>query len=360
MATDQVLLNLLHISDLHFGDMPQLTAELPRLIKCPLFDGQLGHHYRACSALHDFYKRLWDSDPRCQVIVTGDITASGAETQFDWAHVYLGAPTGTPNFGLGLGLPNWPDISISGNHDQWPGTNGIFGRPTAGLKKYFKQQFPIVAPLLGIGRGLALRFLFIDTDADVWPFGTDRLFARGDFVSQLIALGKKIPQSAPDEIRILVMHHSLMPESPDPAVTTPQRRMAITSGTRKVLDNFLVDYGIKIVLSGHLHVPRLTRYRASNGIEATTVLEARCGTTTQRDEFPYELVEQIPADRRLPPNTLIVHTVLERSSSVVWRSEIFWRNRTGRFVNTSGYNTLSLPTNLTAEIQLLPSKEPAS
>jgi len=174
MATDRVLLTVLHISDLHFGDklggygIDHLSAGLPPLIsRFPQFDGLPGHHYKALSALHDFYKRFWGRHPTCPVIVTGDITANGAETQFDLAHLYLGDQTDEPNFGLGLGRPQWPDNSISGNHDQWPGRNVIFGRHTAGLKKHFNHPFPIVAPLFEIRRGLALRFLFIDTDADV-------------------------------------------------------------------------------------------------------------------------------------------------------------------------------------------------
>jgi hypothetical protein len=240
-------------------------------------------------------------------------------------------------------------------------SNLIFGRPTAGLKKYFNQPFPIVAPPLEIKKGLNLRFLFIDTDAEVSPFGANRFLARGDFVSQLVALRDQISLGTPGEIRVLVMHHSLMPPPPQspPTAATQQHKtalpapMEITSGTRKVLDHFLVDYGIKIIMCGHLHVPRLTKYDASNGTERTTVLEARCGTTTQRDEYPYEIVRLISAGRRLPPNTLILHRVIQRNRSLLWRSEIFWRSRSGRFVGSSEYDSPSLPSQLMAEIELL-------
>ena len=85
MGNDRELLTLLQISDLHFGDklgghgVDQLSAGLPWLIsRFSHFDGLLGHHYKALSALHDFYKRLWGRHPTCPVIVTGDITANGA------------------------------------------------------------------------------------------------------------------------------------------------------------------------------------------------------------------------------------------------------------------------------------------
>jgi 3',5'-cyclic AMP phosphodiesterase CpdA len=152
MANDRILFTLLHISDLHFGDtlggygIDELSSKLPALIRVPFFDGQLGHHYKALTALHDFYGRLLDRHPTCWVIVSGDITANGALTQFDMAHSYLGDRTSAPNFGLGLGLPEWPNSSISGNHDQWPGNNLIVGPHTIGLTKYFKRPFPIFDP----------------------------------------------------------------------------------------------------------------------------------------------------------------------------------------------------------------------
>jgi len=149
----------------------------------------------------------------------------------------------------------------------------------------------------------------------------------------------------------------MMPAAPQPssADATAPRRLAITNRTRRVLDHFLVDYGIKIVMCGHMHVPRLTRYNASNGTEKTTVLEARCGTTTQRDEFPYEIIQSIPVSRRLPPNTLIVHQVIERNRSLLWQSKIFWRNRSGRFVDSTQHTSPSVPQHLTAELELRPS-----
>ena len=86
-------------------------------------------------------------------------------------------------------------------------------------------------------------------------FGANRFLARGDFATQLFALRDEIPAVARGEIRVLVMHHSLMPAPPQspPATVTPQRRtafpraMEITSGTRNVLDHFLVAYGIKVI-----------------------------------------------------------------------------------------------------------------
>lgn len=367
MPGDRVLLNLLHISDLHFGDKlggygaDQLSTELPPLIsRFAHFDGWLGHHYKALSALHDFYSWFWRDHATAPVLITGDLTANGAEVQFKLADLYLNERSQAPNFGLGLGLTGWRRRSISGNHDKWPGSNRIVGRPTPGHAACFDQPFPIVAEPIEIRKGLAVRLLYIDTDDEVAPFGLNRVLARGKFTKQLMALRDRIPQASRGEIRVLIMHHSLMSPQPDPVAaeeTMPAKHgafatMEIVGETRRVLDHFLVDYGIKVIMCGHLHVPRLSPYRASNGTEASTVLEARCGTTTQRDRYPYELVRTMPMDRKLPPNTLIVHKVAERGRSLLWKSEIFWRNRAGRFVNASDYNSPSLPAMLTAEIPL--------
>jgi hypothetical protein len=109
MPADRVLLNLLHISDLHFGDklrgysVDELSAALPPLIAYfPQFDGWLGHHFKALSALHDFYKRLWQVGATSPVLITGDLTANGAVAQFDLANLYLNDETDRPNFGLGF------------------------------------------------------------------------------------------------------------------------------------------------------------------------------------------------------------------------------------------------------------------
>ena len=98
MPEDKKLFQLLHISDLHFGeqlegrDKNSLDASLPLFLRYfPRFDGLLGHHYRALTALHDFYKELWKDDAGCPVIISGDLTANGSVAQFRLANGYLAA-----------------------------------------------------------------------------------------------------------------------------------------------------------------------------------------------------------------------------------------------------------------------------
>jgi 3',5'-cyclic AMP phosphodiesterase CpdA len=358
---EQVIFNLLQISDLHFGDNlggdapDRLNARLPPLLaRYKHMNGVLGHHYKALASLHDFYKELWKQTPRCALVVTGDLTANGAESQFDLAHGYLGSKSPQSAFGLGLSYDAWASTSIAGNHDHWPGNNRVLGKPTAGLKKYL-QDYPKVGPRIELRRELSLRFVFLNSDADVFPWGYDRLFARGHFVSQLAKLRDELPATEDGEVRVLIIHHSLMTVSPDGNTAQPPPKrffppaLEITDHSRKALERFLVDFDIRIMLCGHLHVPRFAMIRASNGTETSEVLEARCGTTTQRDNYPYEL--NIDSTRKLAPNTLVLHKIVQRYRSFFWRSEVYWRNKSGRFVSTSNNNSL-MPRDFRKEIPL--------
>ena len=90
----------------------------------------------------------------------------------------------------------------------------------------------------------------------------------------------------------------------------------------------------------------------SNGVEKKEILEARCGTTTQRDEFPYEVRERIPRNRHLPPNSLILHQVIDRGGRTFWRSQIHWRSKQVRFVKNLPHVSAYLPQDLSDEIEL--------
>ncbi|MBI2738499.1 MAG: metallophosphoesterase [Rhodospirillales bacterium] len=345
MSNEHVHLTMVHISDLHFfhkleGRTVQSSAQLPAFISVStVFDGWLGHHYKALSALDSFWHRESTSDTL--LIVTGDLTANGHADQFNIADQFLAQRS--VGRSLGLGRRDWSRLSVPGNHDQWPGTNLMCGSPTPGLTSTFPDSFPRISAPLQLGNGSTLRFISVDSDADVRRLGMGRALARGSFVSQLSALEKALPRKEPDETRVLVLHHSIL------ATTVT---LAIDGKTRRVLEHFVVDHDISVVLSGHMHVPRLSRRTMSNGHEQKEILDARCGTTTQRDEFPYSVRAKIPANRLLPPNTLMVHKVLERKGKAYWSSQIYWRSRQGRFVKDVPRVSSFLPGDLSAEIAL--------
>jgi 3',5'-cyclic AMP phosphodiesterase CpdA len=350
-------MTVMQISDLHFGDVRGgniTTANDPKtppfLSRFPFMEGLLGHPYRALSAL-DSFRHSIPGD--VLLVVTGDITAHGASSQLSVADQFLSAARQAT--GLGLGHQNWREFGIPGNHDQWSGRGGIggiFGRPLPPIAQFFPGAFPVLRDV-PLGNDIFLRLLLIDTDADVPPYGLDRMLARGKFVTQLAQLSNILHPREPGEIRILVLHHSLTPGDPSAITTSPHMLAAleIDRGTRQVLDQFLVDYDVKVVLSGHRHIARLSRVNATNGNEVSTVLESRCGTTTQMDRYPPAVLAKMNPPRKLPPNTLIMHYVVEQEDGIYWQSRIYWRSAQNRFVHQSNFVT-PLP-RLSAGIKVL-------
>jgi hypothetical protein len=185
----------------------------------------------------------------------------------------------------------------------------------------------------------------------------NRVFARGDFVSQLTQLQTLLKPPADREIRVLLLHHSLFPQDPTAPRTKPGpfSPCEIEQGSQQALETFLVDSGIKVTLCGHRHTPRLSRFNPSNEVEVAEVMEARCGTTTQRDRYPLNVIARInPKKRRLPPNSLILHKLVERQDGIYWQAQIFWRSAQDRFVDHDNFVTPLLPKQLFDEIRVLP------
>jgi len=351
---DTTLFTLLHISDLHFGTLPQgengdpLSAEMPPfLARFPHLEGLLGHHRRGLAELHSFAKKLWTDVEDVHVAITGDLTATGAVNQFTLADQYLGDPSGGP-LGFGLGL-DWRSLAISGNHDHWPGSPVILGNPTAGLAAAFPTPFPRVCDPIDLGGGRSIRVILINSDADVAPFSLRRLKAQGSFISELETLVDALPEPDDGEIRVLLTHHSIARADAgvqDIALPFPDAKpglLDIDQPSVAALQNFLVDARIRIVLSGHLHVPRLTRFEASNGKETLSVLEARCGSTTQLDAYRPKLVAQLKRKRLPAPNSLILHRLIDRDGMLLWTSEVYWRASGRGFTNASRTTASAYP-----------------
>jgi hypothetical protein len=173
--------------------------------------------------------------------------------------------------------------------------------------------------------GHFLRFLGIDTDADLGPFG--RLLARGDFGSQLHILDSMLPPPESTEIRVLLLHHSRMFGEP-----LWNSQLSMFDAARRALDEFLVRHNIKVILCGHTHFARVEEFRAeqSNG-QTLDVLECCCGTTTQRDYVPptWRTFWRKWPVWRFSPNSLLVHRLIEEDGMINWRTEQYVRKSGG-------------------------------
>lgn len=302
------LATLLHISDLHFG--PQATsAPAPALWQVHrLFLGLFGHHDRATKHLRRFVETTRagvSAGQLFQLIVTGDLTSKGHDDEFDHVSRFLSDPAG-------LGEPGWRDYSVSGNHDQWGGRWwSPMAVPAPGLNTTFPAGFPQVTKPIPLAEGFSLLFVLLDTDADVgW---NQRRQAQGHFLSQLGKADKEMPDHSNGEIRVVVLHHSR--RWGHPAYSRP---LQVLEQSRRALDQFMVSHGIAVALCGHTHCADVETYDAEDaGRRKRTVIHCCCGTTTTRDEFPYDWNTFPPW--RLQPNMLLVHKITENGGKVQWQ-----------------------------------------
>lgn len=321
------LATFVHVSDLHFGHLDPKSpgnANAPGLwAKHSGFDGLLGHSYNSLRKLELFFDQMRRTE-NARLIVTGDLTTVGHPSQFSMASNFLGSVlVFSAGRRIGLRSPDWKDRSVPGNHDHWPGSAQIWGSPTAGLAGTFPSMPYVNDPPLTLSSGYTLRFMGINTDADVSPYGTDRFLARGSFASHLTALsallsGLPIPSS--DEIRVLCLHHS-----------QALRGVALEmdARSRDALHDFIVDEDIAVLLCGHVHTPPLVKsFTATHSGVGTSasVLEARCGTTSQMSTLPYTwktVLGHRPKRVNRMPNSLLVHRLELTGGEVQWHTELY-------------------------------------
>jgi hypothetical protein len=320
------LATFIHISDLHFGlsDPDSFDARVPLWVKFPYLDGLLGHSYRSLLNLEVFFAQL-QREEQAQLIVTGDLTTVGNEEEFKTADEFLGAILRPPkgNY-IGLQQGPWRSMAIPGNHDHWPGYPVIFGRPTAALKRNFPKLPSCHNPPIRLSSGHDLRFLRIDTDANVWEWGSNRFFARGAFTLHLKELASKLSVPGRKEIRVLCLHHSR---------ANTRFRLGIDHASRSELDDFLVDHDVAVLLCGHMHDPPLLEsFPVTHLTRSVEVLEARCGTTAQQSPTAGEWRRKLGYRPSMPnhwPNSLIVHRLKTLNNEVLWTSEIYFEGPHG-------------------------------
>jgi Calcineurin-like phosphoesterase len=324
------LMTLVHISDLHFGETDPKTGSARLDAQLPpwwpgvrWFDGYLGHHGAALRHLDDFLAGLGEPS---SVVLTGDLTSCAAAAEFRFASQYLGATV--PMNGIPIGVADAALLAqrtVPGNHDHWPGVRASAARPLV----MFGRTSPALATTLApaprhhrlplANSGVDLTIGLIDTDADVRPLGPSRGLARGSFVSQLNALQAAWGPPTPGEIRLVLLHHS--------ALKTGVVH-GMTSTSRTAYTQFLSQNEVSIALTGHLHAVRARASRISHQQAVWDFVEARCGSTTQRDTLPLGYCSS-PPTRPLTPNSLLVHRFEQDAGKIYFRVESFVRGPRG-------------------------------
>jgi 3',5'-cyclic AMP phosphodiesterase CpdA len=313
------LATFVHISDIHFSNDAQ-DAEVAKIYAVsPKLDGFLGHSYKSLTLLEPLFDDLKTRE-QARLVVSGDLTRVGNSLEFEAAENYLGAEL-TPPLGnyVGLGETDWLELTTPGNHDRYPGVPFLWGGPTRDFFRLFPGMPKVVDIPLPSSRGHSLKFIMVDTDADVAGWSVKRGAARGSFTTQLRALRGMLGPPGALEIRVLCLHHSRAHRG---------KFLGIDSATRTELDDFIVSHGIRVLLSGHIHEPPLVETSLATGPSGSRrYLEARCGTTTQRNLFhlPYYW-RNLPGFKVGKPhwsNSLLVHRLLEENDEILWDVELF-------------------------------------
>jgi 3',5'-cyclic AMP phosphodiesterase CpdA len=333
------LITIVHVSDLHFGDLDPTSGNSNLSARAPLwwrylkwFDGYLGHHAIALIHFWDIFINHLKKKRDVILVVTGDLTANGAASQFDLARRYLeGTLYISKQNPVGLNQHDvWSKRTVPGNHDHWPGSNLILGKPAA-LYLKFPGPPPLPAPLpisvnpISLRNGFTLLLAGIDTSSDVLPYGKDRFYARGKFLDHLMMLESELQsrRAKPKEIRVLLLHHS------------PQmsgKALKITDQSKKALDFLIKQSRINVLLTGHAHRPIGEIRGFTEGGQSWHVLEARCGTTLQRDVVPLNWVAtrlKSATGKKFIANTFLVHKLYEENNRITWKTTEYRRMNRG-------------------------------
>lgn len=319
-----VLRRFLHVSDLHIDQDSPFERRFPnRLIqqfvrKVP---GLYGHDPDALKFLVQLRDELQSQgDCPLEVLFTGDLTRLGSIEDFAAGDAFFDRTSGRR---WSLCLSGWRHRAVAGNHDYWPGQlPHLIGFPTQGLKRCFPFVF-WVGRAERVSNDLSLRFLGLDSDADLQANGgLGRLLARGHFTEALKDLDTFLRSCPQNEIRVLLLHHS------------PRRERKFTLGisetSRKALGTFLARHNIRAILTGHVH-----RFYVGESV-FPNCSELRCGTTAQmvrptadwRGRFPG--LPQ-PDPRVWEYQTALVHEILQSNSELTWRAQVYIRRDEGPF-----------------------------
>ena len=334
------VLRLLQISDLHVG--PLTAGGLPYApalyLRRPL-NGWLGHDPLAARAVARFLRRLRRDDVPVHVVTTGDLTAWGDPAQFDKATAYLGDVVQDGPSRVGLREPDWLDRAIPGNHDHWAGARAygtpwkfpqLLGPPAPPFYHLFgtlPQVSTLPLPVSGLP---PIRFIRVDTDADVRPYTRDRFFARGSFRSHLAWLDANLPPKSDGEIRVVLAHHCR---------EVGGYALAIEPASRSAFDAFLVRHGVDVLLSGHTHEVGLSTPTITTSAGSRALLYARCGTSTAvnpRDErvkrsVGWSVLEALPLAKSAE-RSVVLHDVESHDGRTTWTATTYRLTRQNRFV----------------------------
>jgi len=222
-------MELLHISDLHFGP-PFLPVAGEALLR---------------------QAAEWNPDI---IVISGDFTQRAKPEQFADARKFLDR------------LPDRPTVVVPGNHDVplYRVFERIF-KPRALYQEYISREMDSVHRFPGV------MIVGVDSTSPRRAISNGRIH-----LDQLDFCEEAFSESDPGDVRIVVSHHHFAP-APD-----YERDQVMPKG-RRALDRF-VEMGVEMILGGHLH-----RAYIGNSLDVYPgrdpdrgIIIVQSGTTTSR------------------------------------------------------------------------------
>lgn len=261
-----------HLSDTHFG--PALANQGAGPVP-----GQQPHHAVKCLALPAALDAAWDAmqlpddAAALPVVVSGDLTVSGATEELAVAQAYLGgrfpiARLPGPAFEMGLGTsPRRPVLTIPGNHDHWDGQRITMGAYNSALYPGDFDPTPWRQTLASADGALTLELVGVDSNSGWQPgpgrpllAGMQARMAQGMLTPSQIATVRawyrqrqQRPAAAaptaeqPSLVRALLCHHSLAYQG------GISGRLAMDANSRQILLHLCAEFRVSALLTGHTH-----------------------------------------------------------------------------------------------------------
>lgn len=259
-VANDVLATILHISDLHFSrkidtDKSKLKTYLASISLPGGLDAKdlYGHGFSAAFALSNLFKKIQTNRRKEKiplgVVVSGDLTRSGEDYEFNTGVTYL---RGTHNLKVKkLGFDLGPDkyqidansrpglFCIPGNHDVW-GQNRLI--PSNEFQNHFSYTYPKTWKIKTHSQSIYIHGL-----DSTQTTRKDLILAKGYVhqtqIDELKDNIKIIKSREPESINIVSLHH--------PLIDTGKKR-TMNLEDFDVIAQSLNGYA-EMVLSGHIH-----------------------------------------------------------------------------------------------------------
>ena len=223
------MLNLLHVSALHFGPpyLPHVGQAL--LAIAPTLDPKI-------------------------IVASGDFTQRARPEQFEAARAFLDQ------------LPKVPLVTVPGNHDVplYRITERLF-QPHDLYRRYIHPELDTVTRVDGV------TIVALDSTDPL------RMITNGHIDSEQLAFAAKAFETTPsDDVRIVVAHHHFAP-APDYV------RDQVMPRSKRALDRF-TELKVDLILGGHLHRAYIgNSLDVYSGIDREHgIIIVQCGTSTSR------------------------------------------------------------------------------